>query len=502
MRTSSPTRLTRSACSTRILPARAVPRGHRHVDHDQRVGVADGGPVPDLPAVQLREPAAHVRHAREPRERVLAREPVQVPQRRLAPAQREGPCVRMVRVPTADHAVRRRQRVQGFLERDAVPREIAPDDFTRLDGPGTRGKGLPHRLEARWQSQPGRLGQAFPCPGFGRRRALPDPEDPHGISSRVRRTGMERSRRPGMTRKPGQIFRELGRDLLPARALDPCERHAAVGRQPRRRRADRGGAGWGRRRLRRAVQPARRGRPPPGPAAGGGAGRRRPRRRGLRQGVRGPPPRRRPRPGVPRLPADRGPAPARRQDPRRLPAAHHRRPVAVRRRGPVPRHRGRGLRERDRGPGVRLAPRALAAGAVAHRGRGPETRGRRAAARHERQLGVRARLPRPRGAAPGVPLDARAGDRGPRVHADPRAPRRLPPGRRLASRPVPHRGAPRRSAAGARPSTSSSARSTRTSRASSRRSCSAGPRRRTSRPPAPRPPSAWRPCSTGRASWR
>ena len=81
----------------------------------------------------------------------------------------------------------------------------------------------------------------------------------------------------------------------------------------------------------------------------------------------------------------------------------HRRPRAVRPGRAVPRHRRRGLRERRRRPRVRLAARALAAGAVAHRGRGPEARRRRPAARDERQLGVRARLPRPRGAAPGVP---------------------------------------------------------------------------------------------------
>ena len=62
-------------------------------------------------------------------------------------------------------------------------------------------------------------------------------------------------------------------------------------------------------------------------------------------------------------------------------AAHHRRPDAVRPRRAVPRHRRRGVRERRRRPRVRLAARALAAGAVAHRGRGAEARRGRAAAR-------------------------------------------------------------------------------------------------------------------------
>ncbi len=74
-----------------------------------------------------------------------------------------------------------------------------------------------------------------------------------------------------------------------------------------------------------------------------------------------------------------------------------------------------------------------------------------AAARHERQLGVRARLPRPRGAAPGVPVDARAGDRGPRVHAGPAsasAPTSATASR-VATGPASRRTS--RSAAGARP---------------------------------------------------
>ncbi len=82
--------------------------------------------------------------------------------------------------------------------------------------------------------------------------------------------------------------------------------------------------------------------------------------------------------------------------------ADHRRHDAVRPGRAVPGHRRRGLRERCRRQGVRVAARALAAGAVAPRGGGPEARRHRAAARDERQLGLRARLPRPRGPAPGV----------------------------------------------------------------------------------------------------
>ena len=66
-------------------------------------------------------------------------------------------------------------------------------------------------------------------------------------------------------------------------------------------------------------------------------------------------------------------------------AAHDRRPDAVRPRRAVPRHRRRGLRERGRSARLRLAPRALAAGAVAHRGRGPEAGRGRPAARHDRR---------------------------------------------------------------------------------------------------------------------
>ena len=115
------------------------------------------------------------------------------------------------------------------------------------------------------------------------------------------------------------------------------------------------------------------------------------------------PGRRRPGRRLPRLPAHRRTPAARRPDPRRAAAAHHRRPDAVRPGRAVPGHRGRRLRERRGGQGVRLAARALAAGAVAPRGRGPEARRHRAAARDERQLGLRAGLPGPRGAPPGVP---------------------------------------------------------------------------------------------------
>ena len=146
------------------------------------------------------------------------------------------------------------------------------------------------------------------------------------------------------------------------------------------------------------------------------------------------------------------------------PAAHHRRPDAVRPRRAVPRHRRRGLRDAAAAARVRLAPRALAAGAVAHRGRGPEAGRGRAAARHERQLGLRARLPRPRGPASGVPHHARR-----------RASRTTPASwarqnlggyvRGGVSRRDAPRSRPTSTAAGrARRSTSSSPRSTRTSR--------------------------------------
>ena len=130
------------------------------------------------------------------------------------------------------------------------------------------------------------------------------------------------------------------------------------------------------------------------------------------------------------------------------------------------------LRDRRRRQGLRLAAGALAAGAVAPRGRGPEARRHRPAARHERQLGLRARLPRPRGTAPGVPADA------PRRHlARPTA-----AGSTSTSAPTSARASPSAttakvettstSAAAAPRCTSSSPRSTPTSPASSRRCCS------------------------------
>ena len=62
-------------------------------------------------------------------------------------------------------------------------------------------------------------------------------------------------------------------------------------------------------------------------------------------------------------------------------APDHRRPDAVRPGRAVPGHRRRRLRERCRGQGLRVAARALAAGAVAPRGRGAEARRHRPAAR-------------------------------------------------------------------------------------------------------------------------
>ena len=79
-----------------------------------------------------------------------------------------------------------------------------------------------------------------------------------------------------------------------------------------------------------------------------------------------------------------------------------------------------GLRGRRRGQGLRLAARALAARALAPRGREPEAGRDRAPARHERQLGLRPRLPGPRGTAPGLPDDAHRRPRRRRLPRDPR----------------------------------------------------------------------------------
>ena len=91
-----------------------------------------------------------------------------------------------------------------------------------------------------------------------------------------------------------------------------------------------------------------------------------------------------------------------------------------------------------------------------------------AAAGDERQLRLRARLPGPRGAAPGLPQRARRRARRRELPVDPRPPRRLHPQRHLPARRRQGRGPPRRAAAPARRSTSSSARSTPTSAPSSR----------------------------------
>ena len=133
--------------------------------------------------------------------------------------------------------------------------------------------------------------------------------------------------------------------------------------------------------------------------------------------------------------------------------------------------------------GVRLAARALADGAVAHRGRGPEARRHRAAARDERQLGLRAGLPRPRGPAPGVPHHARAGAGRATPAAGPT--RNLGAYVRSAASPAATPPRSRTTSTSCRParrSTSSSPRSTPTCAGlARRRCCSAVPRRRTSR---------------------
>src|SRR3954451_19018345 len=95
------------------------------------------------------------------------------------------------------------------------------------------------------------------------------------------------------------------------------------------------------------------------------------------------------------------------QYPGGLAPARGRRPGGCRRGAAVPGHRGRGLRERRRREGLRVAPGALADGAVAHRGRAAEAGRHRAAARDERQLRLRPGLPRARGPPPGVLEPAR-----------------------------------------------------------------------------------------------
>ena len=79
-----------------------------------------------------------------------------------------------------------------------------------------------------------------------------------------------------------------------------------------------------------------------------------------------------------------------------------------------------GFESADGRPRLRLAARAVAARPVAHRGRGPQARRHRPAARDERQLRLRARLPRPRGAAPGLPHPARRRARRRGLPVDPR----------------------------------------------------------------------------------
>ena len=209
----------------------------------------------------------------------------------------------------------------------------------------------------------------------------------------------------GPGRLPGSVLRH-----------ERCDQHRGTGG----RRADLGGPRRGRRRLRRPLRAPRRGRPTPRPAARAGRRRRRPGVRGLRQGAGRAAARRRARRGLPRLPPDLRPAPPGRPHPGDRAAAHHRRHGGLRPRRAVRRHGRRGLRERGRGPGVRLAARALAAGALAHRGRGRQARRHRADPRHERQLGLRPRLPCPRGPARGVPDPARRRARGRHLPLDPR----------------------------------------------------------------------------------
>ena len=103
----------RSALVERVGIVGRARSGRRQVDHDQRVGVADAGRSPDLPAVQLREPAAHVRQARQPGQRVLAGELVQVARGSPRSSDARARHVGVRRVAAADQPVRRAQRRPG-----------------------------------------------------------------------------------------------------------------------------------------------------------------------------------------------------------------------------------------------------------------------------------------------------------------------------------------------------------------------------------------------------
>ena len=190
-------------------PSRRPARATGSVEHDQRVGVADAVPTPALPAVELGEPAAHVRQAGEPGQRVLAGELVQVGQRRLAPAARArarcrrgpGSAPRTMRYVVA-------QPVQGLLEGDPVPRQVAARRRrTRRRSPIPR-QGPPPPPRSAAAGLPVASGQppSLPRDRPRRRRALASRRSPRLLPSPV--TGralrrVERARRRAMTRIPG-----------------------------------------------------------------------------------------------------------------------------------------------------------------------------------------------------------------------------------------------------------------------------------------------------------
>ena len=381
-------------------------------------------------------------------------------------------------------APRREQRRDGVVRRIAAgqtaarwraARRASPRPKRRRGpGPGprrqhaaedvrSRGERLPHSLEPVRQPRPldGRLRLAHP--GIGSRESTPTRgEDLHGIPPPgspcpVRRVG----RRPMATHDADQTRRfrisSLTRDPRgsggatveapgTARWCSGKRIHVSVDherchqrRGTERRRADLGGPRWGRRRLRHALRAPRRRRPPAGPPARPARRRRRPGLRGLRQGARRAAARRRPRPRLPRLPADRRTPPPGRPHPRRRPGCTP--PTTWRPSTRACRSATRPSRASRAPPRPRRSPRLPERWQLVlwH----TEVEGDKPAdiapdARDERQLGLRARLPGPRGAAPGVPHPARRRARGRHLPVDPRPARRLRP-RRAARAATPPR---------------------------------------------------------------
>ena len=197
-------------------------RRTRHLDHDECVGRGGREPVSELSPVQLRDPALQMRQAGEPRDRVLAGQPVQVLERRLAPCLSERTGVPEVGLGATDQAAGGQQPVQGLVERDAVAGKLPTRHGARIDGARSRGKGLPHRLEPRRQPRQLVLGQFRPCLGMdGRSRSrthaprTPQPAPPWSV---VRRgNGL-----PGTHDAVRVIF-------LPFASLGGCEHHSCSG---------------------------------------------------------------------------------------------------------------------------------------------------------------------------------------------------------------------------------------------------------------------------------